>query len=55
MRRVMLPAATGAVNELRGVVMNGTGGVWTVRTTDGAQHQATMRGRLKQERSTSNY
>ena len=30
-------------------VMNGTGGVWTVRTTDGAQHQATMRGRLKQE------
>ena len=37
--------------EVRGVVMNGTGGVWTVRTTSGAQHSATLRGRLKQEGS----
>ena len=44
-----VPAATGATSGMRGVVMNGTGGVWTVRATDGAQHQATMRGRLKQE------
>ena len=43
------PAMTGASGDVRGVVMNGTGGVWTVRTTDGTQHQATMRGRLKQE------
>jgi ribosome biogenesis GTPase len=43
------PAMTEAPSDVRGVVMNGTGGVWTVRTTDGAQHLATMRGRLKQE------
>lgn len=43
------PTVTDAEGDLRGVVMNGTGGVWNVRTTDGAQHQATMRGRLKQE------
>jgi ribosome biogenesis GTPase / thiamine phosphate phosphatase len=42
-------AATDAGRDVRGVVMNGTGGVWTVRTTEGSQHQATMRGRLKQE------
>jgi len=45
------PAMTDAPSDVRGVVMNGTGGIWTVRTTDGAQHQATMRGRLKQEGS----
>jgi hypothetical protein len=44
-----VPAMTEAPSDVRGVVMNGTGGVWTVRTTTGAQHQATMRGRLKQE------
>jgi ribosome biogenesis GTPase len=42
-------AMTEAPSDVRGIVMNGTGGVWTVRTTDGQQHQATMRGRLKQE------
>ena len=45
------PTMTERAGDARGVVMNGTGGVWTVRTTDGAQHQATMRGRLKQEGS----
>ncbi|HEY2895505.1 MAG TPA: ribosome small subunit-dependent GTPase A [Gemmatimonadaceae bacterium] len=40
---------TDAPGDVRGVVMNGTGGVWTVRTTGGAQLQATLRGRLKQE------
>jgi ribosome biogenesis GTPase len=29
--------------------LNGTGGVWIVRTVDGEQHDASMRGRLKQE------
>ncbi|MBA2684616.1 MAG: ribosome small subunit-dependent GTPase A [Gemmatimonadaceae bacterium] len=43
------PAMTEAPGDVRGIVMNGTGGVWTVRTAGGAQHQATMRGRLKQE------
>ena len=40
---------TEAATNVRGVVMNGTGGVWTVRTEQGAQHAATLRGRLKQE------
>jgi ribosome biogenesis GTPase len=31
------------------VVLSGTGGVWVVRTVDGEQHDASMRGRLKQE------
>jgi len=44
-----LSAHTDSPGDVRGVVMNGTGGIWTVRTTDGTQHQATMRGRLKQE------
>ena len=43
------PAMTGAPSDVLGVVMNGTGGVWTVRTASGAQHSATLRGRLKQE------
>ena len=46
-----VPEMTDVPAVVRGVVMNGTGGVWTVQTTDGAQHQATMRGRLKQEGS----
>lgn len=37
------------MSELRGVILNGTGGVWSVRTADGATHDAAMRGRLKQE------
>ena len=32
-----------------GVVLEGTGGVWKVRTTDGAEFLTSMRGRLKQE------
>ncbi|MEP7085883.1 MAG: hypothetical protein ABI884_01000, partial [Gemmatimonadota bacterium] len=43
------PAMADAPGDVRGIVMKGTGGVWTVRTSGGAQHQATMRGRLKQE------
>jgi ribosome biogenesis GTPase len=43
------PAMTGAPSDVQGVVMSGTGGVWTVRTASGAQHPATLRGRLKQE------
>ena len=31
----------------RGVVMRGTGGVWEVRTEDGALQEVSMRGRLK--------
>ncbi|HEY2898280.1 MAG TPA: ribosome small subunit-dependent GTPase A [Gemmatimonadaceae bacterium] len=42
---------TEAPTDVRGVVMNGTGGVWTVRTQSGAQHAATLRGRLKLEGS----
>ena len=33
-----------------GVVLSGTGGVWHVRTESGETHEATLRGRLKQER-----
>jgi ribosome biogenesis GTPase len=45
------PAMTGAPTDVRGVVMSGTGGVWTVRVRNGEQHSATLRGRLKQEGS----
>jgi len=34
---------------VRGVVLSGTGGVWRVRSSDGAEHEASLRGRLKQE------
>jgi ribosome biogenesis GTPase / thiamine phosphate phosphatase len=37
------------VTGTRGVVLNGTGGVWRVRTVDGEEHDASMRGRLKIE------
>jgi len=33
----------------RGVVLEGTGGVWSVQTSDGALHNASLRGRLKQD------
>ncbi len=33
-----------------GVVLKGTGGVWHVRTESGETHEASLRGRLKQER-----
>jgi len=35
--------------ELRGVVLKGTGGVWHVRAESGETHEASLRGRLKQE------
>lgn len=37
------------MSELRGVVLNGTGGIWSVRAESGEAHDASMRGRLKQE------
>jgi len=37
------------VTESRGTVLNGTGGIWVVRTTDGMTVDASLRGRLKQE------
>jgi ribosome biogenesis GTPase / thiamine phosphate phosphatase len=33
-----------------GVVLNGTGGVWQLRLSDGQRVEASLRGRLKQER-----
>jgi ribosome biogenesis GTPase len=32
-----------------GVVLSGTGGIWTVRSADGESHDASLRGRLKQD------
>lgn len=34
-----------------GTVLSGTGGIWQVRTDDGVQRDASLRGRLKQESS----
>jgi ribosome biogenesis GTPase / thiamine phosphate phosphatase len=39
--------------ELSGVVLKGTGGVWHVRAETGETHEASLRGRLKQEREES--
>jgi ribosome biogenesis GTPase / thiamine phosphate phosphatase len=36
-----------------GVVLKGTGGVWHVRAETGETHEASLRGRLKQERDDS--
>ena len=36
--------------ELHGVVLKGTGGIWHVRAESGETHEASLRGRLKQER-----
>lgn len=36
-----------------GVVLKGTGGVWHVRADSGETHEASLRGRLKQEREES--
>ena len=33
----------------QGVVLHGTGGIWHVRTASGADREASLRGRLKQE------
>lgn len=40
------------MTESRGTVLNGTGGIWAVRTTGGATVDASLRGRLKQESAT---
>ena len=40
-----------AANEARGVVVSGTGGVWTVRLDSGATIEASLRGRLKKSNS----
>src|SRR5258707_192756 len=36
---------------IHGVVVSGTGGIWQVRTDDGTQVDASMRGRLKKSNS----
>ncbi len=33
----------------RGIILQGTGGVWRVRLPDGSEHDASLAGRLKQE------
>lgn len=38
-----------AAAPMLGVVLSGTGGVWRVRSADGVECDATLRGRLKQE------
>ena len=35
--------------QAQGVVLSGTGGVWRVRSSDGTERDASLRGRLKQE------
>jgi ribosome biogenesis GTPase len=40
------------VSVMDGVVLQGTGGVYVVRAADGAQHEASLRGRLKQDGNT---
>src|SRR5215213_4531182 len=37
------------MTEIRGVVLNGTGGTWRVRAQDGRTFDAALRGRLKKE------
>ncbi|MEJ7812555.1 MAG: ribosome small subunit-dependent GTPase A [Gemmatimonadaceae bacterium] len=34
---------------MRGIVLRGTGGIWRVRTDSGETHDASLRGRLKQD------
>ncbi|MFL5564815.1 MAG: ribosome small subunit-dependent GTPase A [Gemmatimonadaceae bacterium] len=38
------------MSRTEGVVLKGTGGVWHVRADNGDTHEASLRGRLKQER-----
>ncbi len=40
------------MNDSRGIVLSGTGGLWNVRTSSGETHEASLRGRLKQEGAT---
>ncbi len=42
-----LDALIAAPGSRRGVVLNGTGGVWVVRTSTGETHEVSLRGRLK--------
>jgi ribosome biogenesis GTPase len=37
------------MTRVDGIVLNGTGGIWTVRSADGESRDASLRGRLKQE------
>ena len=37
------------MTDLQGVVLSGTGGIWTVLTSDAAQHDVSLRGRLKKD------
>lgn len=37
------------MNAVHGIVVQGTGGVWRVRSADGSEHEAALAGRLKQE------
>ena len=37
------------MNQFEAVVLNGTGGVWTVLAESGERHEAALRGRLKQD------
>jgi len=39
---------TASQSGVPGVVLRGTGGVWVVRIADGSEHDAMLRGRLKQ-------
>jgi ribosome biogenesis GTPase / thiamine phosphate phosphatase len=41
------------LSQKQGVVLKGTGGIWHVRTESGETHEASLRGRLKQEREES--
>ena len=41
------------MTRTEGVVLNGTGGIWNVRTTTGETHEASLRGRLKKEADES--
>ena len=40
------------MREVRGTVLNGTGGIWTVRTSEKEDVNASLRGRLKKEDAT---
>ena len=48
----MTEGTPGATEE--GVVLHGTGGIWHVRTERGADREASLRGRLKQEGKNDN-
>lgn len=47
-----IPHSESMSDSHAGTVLSGTGGVWRVRADDGATHDASLRGRLKQEGET---